>query len=511
MNEHLYLPKKYNNPSRLLKALRITSERSWIKAGERRVLELFQEMAKRVPAYKDFLKKNKVDSLKIRSMADFRQVQTIDKDNYLKEYPLEKLCWDGQFKNRRWVISATSGSTGKPFYFPRERAQDLQYAAIAELYLLTNFDIRHRATLYIDAFPMGVWIGGLFTYEAIKTIAERGKYHLSIITTSVDKKEIINAIKKFGKAFDQIIVGCYGPFLKDVIDEGLLCGIDWKKYNLKFVFSAEGFSEEFRDYIIQKTGLKDIYRGTLNHYGTVDQGTLAYETPISILIRRIAVKKSPMLYENIFPKKNKLPTLCQFDPELFFFEQVSENLLCSSFSGLPLVRYDLKDYGGIIGYETMIDKVKESGIDLIKELKTATIENTVWRLPFVYVYERRDLSISLFAFQLYPEPIRRVLLRRQFNGSLTGKFTMITRYDHRANQFFELNIELKPNIHKSEKLKTLIEEMVIECLLDENSEYRKTYADYPEALRPHVVFWPHEHSAYFRSGGKQKWVSKENK
>ncbi len=44
-----------------------TSEVEWQKRGETRALELFHAAAERVPAYKDFLKKNKVkpDEIKI--------------------------------------------------------------------------------------------------------------------------------------------------------------------------------------------------------------------------------------------------------------------------------------------------------------------------------------------------------------------------------------------------------------------------------------------------------------
>ena len=228
----LFLPAKYRNPARFLSVLPKQSESEAIRRGVARVLKLFHEMAKRVPAYRDFLKQYNVNALKIKNLKDLIEIPTIDKINYLGKYPIEALCWDGKFHQKRWVISTTSGSTGEPFYFPRENAQDLQYAGLAELYLITNFDIHKKSTLYVDAFPMGAWIGGLFTYEAIKIIAERGKYHLSIITPGIDIKEIINSVRKFGNVFDQIIIGCYGPFLKDALDEGVAQGINWKKYNL---------------------------------------------------------------------------------------------------------------------------------------------------------------------------------------------------------------------------------------------------------------------------------------
>src|SRR3989344_3561451 len=173
----LLLPKGFKDPIWLEGQLKNRSETDWRRLGKRRALALFHNMAERVPAYKDFLKKHKINHHRIVSIKDFANLPTVDKDNYLLAYPRGALCWDGDFKKTSWTISTTSGSTGKPFYFPRQNSQDWQYAVTAELYLRANFDIQSRSTLYIVAFPMGAWIGGLFTYEALKIIAERGKYN----------------------------------------------------------------------------------------------------------------------------------------------------------------------------------------------------------------------------------------------------------------------------------------------------------------------------------------------
>ena len=272
--------------TKLLAELKTKPETYWIKRGEKMAMRLFKEMSERVPAYKNFLKKHGVSPKQIKSIADFYKIPPISKENYLKKYPLEKLCWDGSLKKQSWTISATSGSTGKPFYFPRTSEQNKQYALIAEMYLETNFSIHNNSTLYVNAFPMGVWIGGIFTYEAIRLVAENGKYKLSIISPGINKHEVTNVIKNLGKNFDQIIIGSYGPFLKEILDEGLRQKINWKDYKLGFVFSAEGFSENFRDFVLKTCGSKNVYTTTLNHYGTVDLGTMSYETPVAIYVRR---------------------------------------------------------------------------------------------------------------------------------------------------------------------------------------------------------------------------------
>lgn len=493
--------------SELLTDLRKKTEGYWVNRGEEKVLNLFLEMSERVPAYKDFLRKNKLSPSKVKKIQDLKLVPTIDKKNYLRQYPLELLCWDGQFNEKQWVISTTSGSTGEPFYFPRQESQNLQYALVAELYLLTNFQIDKKSTLYIVGFPMGAWIGGLFTYEAIKTVAERGKYKMSIITPGIHKHEIIKAVKALGGNFNQIIIGSYGPFLKDTLDDGERYGVDWKKYNLRFIFSAEAFTEEFRDYVLEKAGLSDPYTTTLNHYGTVDFGTMSYETPIAILIRRLAIDNKD-LYKELFGDIYKLPTLTQYIPELFYFEISDGNLFCSAYSGLPLVRYDLKDRGGILTWGQVVDVFKKHGKDLGVEARKAGISDTVWELPFVYVYERSDFSVSLYAFEIYPETIRRALQKKKLENKLTGKFTMMVKFDNDQNQYLEINVELKNGIKMVEKLSNQVQDLITQQLLQESSEYRETFKEKDDKIAPKIIFWGYEDPLFFQPGVKQKWVKK---
>ncbi len=496
---------------RLLRDLGTKPEAFWIQRGERRVLQLFHAMAGRVPAYGDFLKKQRVYPARVKTIADFKKVPLISKDNYLRQYPLEQLCWDGKFQERHWDISSTSGSTGEPFYFPRSDAQNLQYAGTAELYLRANFEIHKKTTLYVNCFALGVWIGGLFTYEAIKLLARRGKYRITLINPGLNKIEIIKAVRNLGPQFDQVILGGYPPFIKDVIDDGIRYGLKWKKYNLGIIFSAEGFSEEFRNYIIKHAGIKNRYTGTLNHYGTVDQGTIAHETPLAVLIRRLAIQR-PKLFRAIFPASegHRLPTLCQYDPELFFFEEANGGVVCSSYSGLPLVRYDLKDNGGVMTFVNVLASFRAAGIDILREAKKAGIANTVWHLPFVYVYERKDMAVSLGGANVYPGTIRRTLHHKALHKLVTGKFTMRIENDVRQNQHLHIHIELRSGAKRLTKgQRQLTATLILRRLLKDNSEFRSMFYDQRQGKAvPILHFWPYEHLKYFKPGGKQQWTVK---
>jgi phenylacetate-CoA ligase len=501
-----WAPGAFEDPIKMESIFRRESEEVRLQAGADRALRLFRESAENVPAYKDFLKSEGFQPSVVKDIGDIVSIPLTSKENYLRKYDRKNLCWDGSLAGKSWTISTTSGSTGEPFYFPRTESQDKQYAFSAELYLRAQFRIQERTTLYIVAFPMGAWIGGLFTYEAIKRVAERG-YSLSIITPGINKTEIIKAVQNLGHDFDQVLIGSYAPFLKDIIDDGIRLGLNWSDYNLGFIFSAEAFGEPFRDYVATKTGLTNIYTDTLNHYGTVDLGTMAHETPLSILIRRIASSR-PDLFESIFGQSAKVPTLGQYVPELFYFEELEGNLVCTASSGLPLIRYDLHDHGGVITLNQMQKIFASHGLNLLHEAKDVGIEDTIWNLPFVYVYERSDLSVSFFAFQVYPETVKKALSTHELSESLTGKFTMAVEYDGDGSQQLIVNIELKPETEESDDLHNDVTGAIVERLLEENSEYRKTYEEYSEKIHPRLIFWPYEDPHFFKPGTKQKWVKK---
>ncbi len=505
-----YIQKELKDRNIFLNELCSNDSSHWEKRGENMAFKLFKEMSKRVPAYKKFLKENKINPDNIKSFKDTLIIPSIDKENYLRKYELREMCWDGIFDKNSWVISSTSGSTGEPFYFPRNDEQDLLYSLTAELYLITNFNINKKSTLYIDAFPMGPWIGGLFTYQAVKHIAQRGKYNISIITTSIDKNEIIKAVKKFGKMFDQIIIGSYGPFLKDTLEDGINQNVNWKDYDIKFIFSAEGFSEKFRDYVLETTGHPGCFERTLNHYGTVDLGTMAYETPLAIKIRRTLLENADA-YQDIFGLNKKIPTLCQYIPEHFYFHKSNNGsgLLCSSFSGLPLFKYDLKDNGGIIQYDEAIKLLDKNKLDSKMILKDAHIpKKSIWKLPFVYIFERNDFSVSFYAFQIYPDTIRKAIQIDEMEHKITGKFTMQVDYDNKNNQKLLIHIELSANEPSSDILKNILIKLITKLLVLENSEYAKTYKEKGDLIHPEIIFHRYEDAQYFKAGIKQKWVKK---
>jgi len=500
-------PAPFHDAASAERALKERPANVWKARGERAAFALFRAASKRVPAYKDFLTKHKINPSHIRSVNDFSKLPTLDKDNYLRKYPLAALSWDGKLMDGYHVYAATSGSTGEPFFFPRAGLQTDQYALLAELYLRTQFKIHERTTLYVDCFAMGAWIGGIFTFQAIERLAQRGGYPLHIITPGLFRDEALGAIRRLGPRYDQVIIGGYPPYVKELVDHGAAEGMDWKRYHVGFVFSAEGFSERFRDYIAHIAGQQNVLRGSLNHYGTVDQGTLGYETPLAAFIRRAALADKK-LFPALFGQANRLPTLAQYLPEHFYFESEQGKILCSADAGLPLVRYDPKDQGGVLDFDDTLVRVRTSVPNLSRELTDAGITDTVFRLPFVYLYERADFVVVLYGANMYPEHIRCALENRVCSKFATGKCTIRIIESRTREPRLEVNVELRRNVKSGSSLAKAAEKEITAWLLEHNAEYQSNYKSLPRKMRPHVKLWPFNDPKYFSGRGKQKWVVK---
>jgi phenylacetate-CoA ligase len=476
----------------------------WLLEKDKNAIQLFHEAAERVPAYKDFLKKHKINHESIKTTEDLKSVPYITKDNYLKKYPLEKLCWDGTLRKAS-IFTSTSGSTGDPFYFCRSSDIDWQSSIAHELFFKNASIDLNASTLVLVCFGMGVWIGGIITYQAFELMGERG-YPISILTPGINKEEIFRALKRLAPNFEQIVIAGYPPFVKDIIDEAPERGIKIKDMNVRFVFAAEAFTEKFRDYISKKVNIANPYLDTMNIYGSADIGTMAYETPLSILVRKCAVKK-PNLFKSIFSDINKTPTLAQYNPYFISFDTTaSGEILLTGDNSIPLVRYAIGDHGGTFSFSQLVNILADNRISLYKLAKDQGIENYIYQLPFVYIYERTDLSTTLYGLQVYPETIREVLLNRPFSGFLTGKLTLVSRYDKEQNQYLEINIELRKEKNISSAFKKALLSEIVTNLREKNSEYRELSNFLKGRASPRLIFWPAEHPEYFKPGIKQKWV-----
>jgi phenylacetate-CoA ligase len=498
--------KKYT-ASQIIKFLRDKKEPFWLKQREARSLALFHLTARRVPAYKDFLKKNQINPDKIVTWADFWEVPIVNKENYLRQYPLNKLCWDGLMQ-KPLIFASSSGSSGEPFYWMRSEKLDWEYSVMLECFIKQGSWGEQKPILALICFGLGVWVSGFITYGALEMVSRRNNYPLSILAPGLNKEAIFNALKKLSPYFKQVLIVGYPPFLKDIIDEAPGYGIDLKKINLRLLFAAEAITESFREYVAERAGIKNIYRDILNIYGSADIGAMAAESTISTLIKRLACKKKKLFHETFAPI-NKTPTLAQYNPLFIAFEALDREILLTGESGaMPLIRYSIGDHGGVFSFSEVVSKLQVHGLNLEKEAKKVGIEKYIYQLPFVYVYERMNMAATLYGLCIYPEWIREALLEEPICKFLTGKFTIITKYDKKHNQYLEINLELRKGRESNRLVKKQVLERIVYHLRLHSSEYIELSNRLKKHAWPKLQFWPADHPLHFQLGTKQKWVKK---
>lgn len=482
-----------------LDRLRSRTSAEWSRAERKHLLSLFKRMALGVPAYRNFIRE------RCASVSGGLAAPIMAKDNYLHTNSITDLLWNGS-AHSPLVFTSTSGSTGKPTYFARSREVDEQSSLIHELIFSASSLKKNEPTLVIVCFGMGVWIGGLITYQAFELMSRRG-YPLSIVTPGINKAQILKLLADLAPLYTQIILAGYPPFLKDVIDEAHTQGISFSKHRVQLLFAAEAFTESFRDHLAEKVGLENVLTDAVNIYGSADLGTMAFETPICVLARRLAMKNKK-LFADIFGGTTKTPTLAQYVPEFVAFEAPNGEILISGDSALPLIRYSIGDHGGVYTFDELAEKYATHGIDLMKEARAAGIRKSVCELPFVYVFERADLAATLYGLQIYSETIKEVLLDKRFAGDLTGKLTLVTKYDAEHNQYLEVNLEQKPKKEMQKAAASGLVAEVVKNLREKNSEYNELYNFLGKRAEPKLVFWPYEDPLYFKPGVKQSWVAR---
>lgn len=470
-----------------------------------RSLNLYKRAVNELPAYQVFLKARSFDPSSVNSLEKFSDIPVTTKKSYLQASKHTDLLWPQVQEGPLWYCS-TSGSTGEPYYFPRVDEMAARGAEFAKAFLSYSSHGKGK-TLIIMGFGMGVWIGGIITLRSFEIAAEKLNAPVSFLPTGYNKEQVFKALLKLSPEFEQTILIGYPPFIKEVVDEAKAEGIELPKLNIRLMFAAEAFTETFRNYVDEKAGITNPLLDTLNIYGSADLGAMAYETPLSILIRRLAIE-DPFLYKEIFGQIEKTPTLAQYHPEFVEFENVNGELVLSSDGALPLMRYAIGDNGGVLTYEELNIVLRRYNVNLHAEIDKAGISHTVSKRPFVYVYERTDLAATLHGIIIYPEFVKEGVLHTKLAKFFSGKFTMDTKYDIQHNQFLQINLELKKDIELHVELERETLEVIRKTLIKKSSEFAEVSKNHSKQHLLQVVIWENGHPRYFSPGTKQSWVKK---
>jgi len=457
-----------------------------------RALETVRRVRREVPAYAEYLEYRGVEA--IESLSD---APLVTKADYVRGHALSERT-AGRPADLS-MVAVSSGSTGEPVVWPRSLRHEAEVAFRFEQVFHDGFRADERTTLAVVCFPLGTWVGGMFTAACCRLLALKG-YPITVATPGNKPEEIFRTVLELAPGYEQLVLLGYPPFMKGVLDRGAERGIDWAAHGTKLVFAGEVFSEAWRDLVCARIGAEAPHLATASLYGTADSGVLGNETPLSVLIRRFFADHPDAARARF--GESRLPTLVQYDPMDRYFEVHEDTLVVTADGGVPLARYHIADHGGVTPYAAMLEAVREAGGDP-EALVAAAGERGARELPFVHVFGRADFTVSFFGANVYPENISVGLEQAPISEWCSGKFVLWVCHDDDEPEL-SLAVELLPGVPTEAASADEIEEAVLAQLLRLNSEF----AHYVPARwqRPRVTLHENGDATWFPVGIKHRYT-----
>ncbi len=451
--------------STFIKGFRLLSPQYLDWTSRIRARRIYYFAVKKVPAYKNFIKDKEIKK--------WSEIPFTDKDTYIRKYPTDQRCVNGNIPLTGIAIDESSGSTGTPYNWVRSlRERHESHTFISYFF---TYCYGKKAWVIINAFSMGAWATGVNMGIALQ---QNG----TVKNTGPDIGKILHTLEFFGNDCEYIITG-YPPFLKQLYDYSKEQNFPWERYSLSALVGGEGMSEGLRDYLLH--GFKKVYSG----YGATDlEIGIGGETPLTLAIRRLAREK-PEVRKLLFGEDSRLPMIFQYNPIMHYIEVNNNRELMFTMTRKsvlsPRIRYNVHDEGGICRYDRMREKLKSLGYDI--DNLTKGEENKNLTFPFMWIYGRRDFTISIMGANIYPEDIEQCLYDDQELATITRSFcqAVIEGENASVRPAFYFEITETP----SEELKKRFAKSILEKLIILNADFREAWHEYADTLKPEIYLF----------------------
>jgi len=435
----------------------------WIRAGKE-----FLHAYARVPAYKKFLKDQDWSCRSTDLKEIFASLPVMDKKNYVLAYTTEERCLDGRFFDQGVVIDESSGATGIPYNWVRSAKEREMVKDVIGVYLRYCFG--DEKYIVLNLFSMGAWATGFNMALASQSLGV-----VKSVGPDVDK--ILSTMQFFGNKYPYILNG-YPPFLKHLVDEGEKRGFDWKNHTIHILVGGEGMSEGLRDYLLKYA--KTVFSG----YGASDlEIGMAGENPLTVMIRKLCLE-DPALRRTLFGTDQRLPMLFQYNPFDHLIEIIHKEIVVTinkPWTLSPRIRYNIKDEGGMITFDEMQGWLKLHNIDL-HELERKC-DYPRWYLPFLYVYGRKDSTLSIMGANIYPEDVESVVYSDPVLARFVHSFSMSLAEDAQGNPRPCFDFELS-DLGQRSGVEAILGRILALGLARLSSDYKKARDEYAESVEP---------------------------
>ncbi|HLJ69305.1 MAG TPA: phenylacetate--CoA ligase family protein, partial [Chloroflexota bacterium] len=280
-----------------------------------------------------------------------------------------------------------------------------------------------------------------------------------------------------------------------LLDEGERAGIAWSDYRMHALLGGEGMAEELRDYLLLQ------FRSVFSGYGATDiEIGMAGESPASVALRRVA-RADPELHRALFGE-SRLPMVFQYNPLIHHLEMNREGEVLCTISRLdvlaPRIRYNVHDEGGILDYGAVEQILRRRGLhlDTLHEHPGAAGPRgpLPWtrpvHLPFLWIFGRRDATISVMGANIYPEDIETLIYRDPPLARRIHSFGLLTISGEDGTTRPGVALELSEGVSVDQSWSERIARQLSSGLAGLNLDYRTAAREFPGAMGLLVSVYP---------------------
>lgn len=439
----------------------VTSETLMQDGSAARANSIFWESIARVPAYKDFIAKEKTPP------KTFAEIPVTDKPSYIKpeidKQSIDRTMIDGVLPFKAQCDTST-GTTGKPTMWIRGSKERKMVRTL--IHYATRAVLGNEPIFFINAFALGPWATGMTTSHAM---FERA----ITFSTGADIEKILDALVQFppekypGRKY---VIAGYPPFMKDFVEAARKRNFDLNKYQIQGVVGGEPMADGIRSNVLGEDGRGNKtlqgFAQIMSSYGASDLDiNIGYESPFEQELRK-ACKNNPQFAAELYGSNEPVPSIFHYDPLNYYIESNEEQELiftCVRKDRIsPRVRYNLHDRGKVERVQDVLAIAKKHGVQI-----SAPRTN----LPLVFVWGREGTT----NFRGAKVPIAHLQEAVQWGKDLHNVTENLAFKETETKDGIKVSImiELKKGVRKlSDQKYTELQKSLIKKLMELNSDFR---------------------------------------
>lgn len=313
-------------------------------------------------AYRTLLLEHGIDPAALGSVRDLERLPVLSKANTFGRFALDDLARPVAAEDLADVLTS-SGRSGSSFGFKLTTRKQLDASSFdIDLGLQDAFGIDQRPTLLVNCLPMGV----VFRSRAV-----------AVANVSTREDMACAILRDVGPRFAQTIL-CTDPlFIRRILAEASLNGIDWSALNTSVILGEEILVESQRDYIAHQLGIDvdgNPKRLIGSSFGAGELGlNIFFETRETISIRR-AMRSDPEVARRFAGRTlgASMPSVFCYNPLRFCVEVLTPDgdgygELCFTAlapdSVIPLPRFRTGDIGRLAGRSSVCETAASLGLN----------------------------------------------------------------------------------------------------------------------------------------------------